>query len=345
MNKQFQCYSCLRQGSVSELKEYTDLSSDTSNVEYYKGCPDCTSSDYYTFDMFSNIEVKAYSHCLHLAKCYHANHYRKYTGGPYVLHPIDLANHAKSLGYPIVAQCALLLHDLVEDFKPLTMKGLYDLLLVRIPKDFTVEIINMVIDLTDVYTLESFPTWNRKKRKEAEFKRLLHVQNQSKLNKILDVLDNADSILKYDYDFAVNAYIPEVSQILEAFKKIDEKLEFKVNKFFSQLNTYNKNTVLGKPPALNDITKEVNSISFCIGDKHILYRLENNLMLTVGDMKVIQSENIEYQLDNMGYLNSYFVFNSDFTLKSPTITASKKFDTFNQLLLDSINFNKKINRI
>jgi hypothetical protein len=79
-----------------------------------------------------------------------------------------------------------------------------------------------ILDLTDVYTSEAYPLFNREKRKELEMIRLSRVPVMSKNGKIVDIIDNSADILLNDKKFA-RTYIKEIFTLLQVLKDGDQQ--------------------------------------------------------------------------------------------------------------------------
>jgi (p)ppGpp synthase/HD superfamily hydrolase len=117
---------------------------------------------------------------------------------PYYVHTERVANLiAKYAGnYKLVI--AALLHDVLEDVTPKNSfysGGLID-------QTFGLDIGGLVSELTDVYTHENYPAYNRKRRKELETFRISQISIEAKTIKLADIYDNAISISRYDPNFA-----------------------------------------------------------------------------------------------------------------------------------------------
>jgi hypothetical protein len=94
------------------------------------------------------------------------------------------------------------------------------------------DIVNLVIELTDVYTKENFPEMNRKARKEMEAKRLGEVSSRAQTIKYADLLDNGEDIMKNDPSFG-RVYLREKKAILSYMTNGDRYL---YNKCLSQIS-------------------------------------------------------------------------------------------------------------
>lgn len=115
---------------------------------------------------------------------------RKYTGEPYHVHVVAVAELVleKTQDEEVVA--AAYLHDVLEDVAPTMPQYGEDV----IRKEFGDRVISMVLELTDVFTKENYPDLNRKKRKAMEADRLSKISEEAKLIKRADLFDNNKSI-------------------------------------------------------------------------------------------------------------------------------------------------------
>lgn len=132
---------------------------------------------------------------------------RKYSGQPYWTHTDKVAGIVASVGGTEDMIIAAHLHDVVEDVN----KGDYTLEGIR--ARFGDNVARLVGMLTDVFTKESFPSLNRKARKELERARIAETTVEAKTIKLADLLDNTASITEHDKDFAV-VYLREKLELL-----------------------------------------------------------------------------------------------------------------------------------
>lgn len=146
------------------------------------------------------------------AKKAHGDQKRKYTGEPYVYHTIAVSKLVKEQGGDLNMQAAALLHDVLED----TRVGHQELrtFLYSVDEESAEDVLQLVVELTDVYTKESFPHLNRKVRKELEAERLGRCSARAKRIKLADMEDNTSSIVERDPDFA-KVYLKEKARLLE----------------------------------------------------------------------------------------------------------------------------------
>lgn len=130
----------------------------------------------------------------------HAGQVRRYTGEPYVCHPITVAHMVESEGGSRAEIVAALLHDVVED-TPVTLS--------EVAGNFGVNVADLVAWLTDT------ATGNRTERNEQNVVKWSRAPLSAVTVKLADLIDNTRSIARYDPKFA-RVYIPEKRAILKA---------------------------------------------------------------------------------------------------------------------------------
>lgn len=141
----------------------------------------------------------------------HRGQDRKYTGLPYVTHPIAVMEIVQTIEHTEEMLIAALLHDVVED----TEIGLS-----AIQNKFGIEVALLVEQLTDI----SKPSdGNRVIRKAIDRKRLLESSNEVKTIKLADLIHNSSSIVRYDPEFA-KVYMKEKELLLHVLKGGSDEL-------------------------------------------------------------------------------------------------------------------------
>lgn len=154
-----------------------------------------------------NIVEKA----LEFATEAHEGQVRKYTGEPYINHPIDVAQIVSSVPHTKEMLCAALLHDVIED-----CGVTYD----EIEEQFGEEIALMVNWLSD----RSKPCdGNRAYRKEIDRVWISVADPKAKTIKLADLISNSKSILQHDKEFA-KVYLKEKELLLEVLEEGDTTL-------------------------------------------------------------------------------------------------------------------------
>jgi (p)ppGpp synthase/HD superfamily hydrolase len=138
----------------------------------------------------------------------HAGQLRKYTGDPYIVHPIAVAETVAATGGDEAAIAAAYLHDTLED-----TATTYE----ELVTEFGVEVASLVFELTDVYTSKAYPHLNRKARVALEVKRLAGISDRAKLVKLADIANNTSTIEEHDPKFA-KVYLPEKAAQMEVLK-------------------------------------------------------------------------------------------------------------------------------
>ncbi len=147
---------------------------------------------------------RIYGETIEYARKAHKGQTRKYSGLPYITHPISVGETLFDAGADQAVVQAGILHDVVEDT---------DLTIHDIAKDFGSAVAGLVLEVTDVYTKEAYPEWNRARRKAAEADRLAGVSTDAKAIKMADCADNSASILLHDPRFA-KKYLAEMAYLV-----------------------------------------------------------------------------------------------------------------------------------
>lgn len=144
---------------------------------------------------------------------------RKYSGAPYWVHTEETAETLSEITSNEDFIIGELGHDYGEDVVPFnskyTMQMAHDL--------FGATAYQHIFDLTDVYTKEAFPQYNRAQRKEMERNRLGGVRVTSKNGKLADILSNTGDIVTNDPNFA-KTYIREIYMLLLELRGSDQNL-------------------------------------------------------------------------------------------------------------------------
>jgi (p)ppGpp synthase/HD superfamily hydrolase len=157
------------------------------------------------------------------AKAAHAsiNQKRKYSGDPYIVHPMAVAKVLTDSGVTDEDLiCAALLHDVLEDVWP--VNAVYHP--ASIEELFGKTVLGYVEELTDEYTKELYPDLNRAERKKREAERISKISDGALKVKLADLIDNTGDIAKNDPGFA-KVYLREKQRILDALhpRMLDSK--------------------------------------------------------------------------------------------------------------------------
>ena len=155
---------------------------------------------------------------LKFATIAHADQKRKYTGQPYIVHPIEVMEIVKTVDHDDAMLAAALLHDVVEDT---------DITLDVISDAFGEDVANLVDDLTDVSKPED---GNRKTRKALDRAHSANASARAQTIKLADLISNSADILENDPNFA-KVYLAEKELLLEVLTKGDASLRERAAKF------------------------------------------------------------------------------------------------------------------
>lgn len=144
----------------------------------------------------------------------HGEQKRKYTGEPYVNHPVEVARLVASVTDDVNMICAAFLHDVIED----TWVNYDNLLDLRL--GFGKSIADLVLEVTEEPKREGL---TRKERKSFEAMRLAFVSPNAQTIKLADIISNTQSIAQHDPKFA-KVYMVEKKELLKVLTKGDSEL-------------------------------------------------------------------------------------------------------------------------
>lgn len=131
----------------------------------------------------------------------HRGQVRKYTGEPYIVHPLEVAGLVASVPMSEDVIIAALFHDVVEDTS---------VTLELIRKAFGDQVAQLVHEVTDVSRKEH---GNRATRKALDRQHLSTASVGGKTIKLADLISNTQSITRHDPDFA-KVYMKEKRDLL-----------------------------------------------------------------------------------------------------------------------------------
>tara|TARA_A200000159_G_scaffold83110_1_gene76864 strand:+ start:1220 stop:1729 length:510 start_codon:yes stop_codon:yes gene_type:complete len=141
----------------------------------------------------------------------HKGQVRKYTGLPYIVHPIEVANILQTVNHTDDMVAAALLHDVVEDC---------DYTVEDIANEVSPAVAKLVEGLTDVSKPED---GNRAVRKALDKDHLAKQSAEVQTIKYADIISNTQDIKVNDPSFA-KVYIEEVKALLDVLDKGDKTL-------------------------------------------------------------------------------------------------------------------------
>jgi len=141
----------------------------------------------------------------------HDGQVRKYTGVPYIVHPIEVMEIVKTVPHDDAMLAAALLHDVVEDC---------DVTIEEIIVEFGSDVASLVSDLTDVSRPED---GNRKVRKTKDRNHSATSSSRAQTVKLADLISNATDIIVNDPSFA-RVFIKEKKMLLQVLTRGDASL-------------------------------------------------------------------------------------------------------------------------
>jgi len=148
---------------------------------------------------------------LEFATAAHGDQKRKYTGEPYITHPIAVAEIVKTVPHTDEMIAAALLHDVVEDTH---------VTLDQIEDNFGGKVAELVGWLTDISRPED---GNRRFRKSLDRDHSANAPAEAQTIKLADLIHNTESIEKHDPGF-YTVYKQEKIELLKVLTKGDPTL-------------------------------------------------------------------------------------------------------------------------
>lgn len=160
------------------------------------------------------VGVDLWERAIAFAAQAHIKQVRKYTGEPYIYHPLEVAGivYYESLKHYFVGAevrrhpemiAAAVLHDVVEDC---------GVTFTELEREFGTDVSDLVFWLSDCV---EHTRGNRATRKRLEAIRLGCAPLFAKIVKLADLCSNTSSIVEHDRGFAFKTYLPEKAFILE----------------------------------------------------------------------------------------------------------------------------------
>ena len=141
----------------------------------------------------------------------HRGQVRKYTGEPYITHPLLVAELVRLVPHTDEMIAAALLHDVIED----TTAESWIIHFI-----FGARVGEYVDWLTDVSTAGD---GSRAERKRLDLEHIAKAPPEAKTIKLADLIHNSKNILSLDPKFAA-AYLAEKAMLLEVLREGDQSL-------------------------------------------------------------------------------------------------------------------------
>jgi (p)ppGpp synthase/HD superfamily hydrolase len=137
---------------------------------------------------------------------------RKYSGEPYIVHPIEVMMLVRGVEHDETMLAAALLHDVVED-TPVTLED--------VTCEFGASVASHVFWLTDASRPED---GNRAARKAIDRAHIAMASAAAQTIKLADLISNSRSIVERDPDFA-KVYLREKARLLAVLTRGDPALK------------------------------------------------------------------------------------------------------------------------
>ena len=145
------------------------------------------------------------------------NQRRKYTDEPYSVHPGAVAAIVALTTTDDEVIAAAWLHDVLED-TTVTYRTIED--------QFGMKVAKLVEEVTDASNLSD---GNRERRKSLDRHHLSHASPEGQTIKLADLIDNSESIVKYDPRFA-SIFMREMDLLLDVLVDGDRRLRRRARK-------------------------------------------------------------------------------------------------------------------
>lgn len=169
----------------------------------------------------------------------HGEQMRKYSDERYIVHPVRVMKICREYTQDLPVLAAAILHDVLED----TSTGeaeILEFLSNHLSKSDAQKTLQLVIELTDVYTKENYPHLNRNQRKALETERLGKTTAHAQTIKYADIMDNTIEIMAKDRGFAPR-FLKECEAILNVATKgnpeLRQRAENEIAQGFEKLKT------------------------------------------------------------------------------------------------------------
>jgi (p)ppGpp synthase/HD superfamily hydrolase len=155
----------------------------------------------------------------------HKGQQRKYSPEAYITHPVRVMETCQAYTEDLSTLAAALLHDVLED-TAVSPDSLHNFLLTIMNRDEAAKTLQLVTELTDIYTKSAWPRMNRRSRKNREINRLSKSSDQAQTIKYADIIDNSKAISSQDPDFGV-VYLRECAMMLKGLTNGNPELRQK----------------------------------------------------------------------------------------------------------------------
>ena len=152
----------------------------------------------------------------------HKGQRRKYAPEDYIMHPVRVMETCRKYTGDISTLAAALLHDVLEDTAVGT-GAMHTFLLTVMNRDDAAKTLQLVTELTDIYTKSAWPRMNRRSRKNREANRLSKSSEQAQTVKYADIIDNSKEMSLQDPDFGL-VYLRECAVLLREMNKGNPEL-------------------------------------------------------------------------------------------------------------------------
>jgi (p)ppGpp synthase/HD superfamily hydrolase len=147
----------------------------------------------------------------------HQGQFRKYPHEPYIHHPERVMEICAHCTKDLSILGAALLHDILEDTTT-TKEQLTSYLNTLLEPGERDKMIQLIDEMTDIYTKDKYPHLNRDKRKALESERIRQTSGDSQTIRYADIIDNCTGLENQDPEFA-QTFLCECQHLLKVINK------------------------------------------------------------------------------------------------------------------------------
>ncbi|KTG17681.1 MULTISPECIES: HD domain-containing protein [unclassified Guyparkeria] len=158
-------------------------------------------------DFFASHPSLVVRDALNLAIAAHEGQVRRYTGEPFVLHPVAVAHLVAAYERDPLVLAAALLHDVVEDT---------EVTAADLASRFPASVVRMVLSLTNPSRPDD---GDRTARKAIDHAHVAQADPRAQTIKYADVYLNVQSIARHDPDFAKRVYLPQKASLIRRLSR------------------------------------------------------------------------------------------------------------------------------
>lgn len=141
-------------------------------------------------------------------------------GEDYIIHPVAVAEIVSSVPHTPEMVAAAHLHDVIEDVCPKNEKYSEEWIFNLLGST----VLRLVVELTNEFSAEKYPQFNRKIRKQKENERVSSISPEAQTIKLADIIDNCKPGQQSELDNFLQTYRKEKLVQISYLTKGDKSL-------------------------------------------------------------------------------------------------------------------------